>query len=113
MSERVGQSGYAVVGPSSGNLQAGRVVTVYLNQTSKAMSKKSHHVVPNPDGGWNVKKGGATRASKHFNTKSQAISYGRKVSQNQRSEFVIHKRDGTIQRKDSHGNDPLPPRDTK
>ena len=30
------------------------------------MAGKSHHVVPNPDGGWDVKKGGAERASGHF-----------------------------------------------
>jgi hypothetical protein len=69
--------------------------------------------VPDPDGGWSVKKGGAERASRHFETKSDAIVWGREVSKNQRSEFVIHKKDGTIQRKDSHGNDPLPPRDRK
>lgn len=77
------------------------------------MARKSHHVVPDPDGGWNVKKGGASRASRHFRTKREAESYGRTVSQRQRSEFVVHKRDGTIQRKDSHGNDPNPPRDRK
>lgn len=77
------------------------------------MAKKSHHVVPDPDGGWNLKRGGASRASKHFDNKADAVTYGRQVSRNQRSEFVVHKRDGTIQRKDSHGKDPLPPRDKK
>ena len=76
-------------------------------------SRKSHHVVPDPDGGWSVKKGGAKRASKHFDTKQAAVSWGRKVSQKQHSEFVVHKRDGTILRKDSYGKDPLPPRDQK
>jgi len=28
------------------------------------MARKTHHVVPNPSGGWSVKKGGASRASK-------------------------------------------------
>jgi hypothetical protein len=77
------------------------------------MSKKTHHVVPDPDGGWSVTKSGAERASRNFETKSDAIAWGRQVSRNQGSEFVIHKKDGTIQRKDSHGNDPLPPRDHK
>lgn len=75
------------------------------------MAKRSHHVVPNPEGGWNVKKGGAARASKHFDTKKEAVTWGREVSTKQRSEFVVHKRDGTIEKKDSHGRDPLPPRD--
>ena len=77
------------------------------------MPRKSHHVVPDSDGGWNVKKGGAERASKHFDRKQDAVDYGRKVSQNQESELVIHRKDGTIERSDSHGHDPNPPRDRK
>ena len=37
------------------------------------MAKNSHHVVPAPNGGWNVKKGGAERASKHFEKKEDAV----------------------------------------
>lgn len=73
--------------------------------------RKTHHVVPNPDGGWDVKKGGAERASGHYNTKKEAEEAGRTISQNQKSEFVIHGKDGAIQRSDSHGHDPNPPRD--
>jgi hypothetical protein len=75
--------------------------------------RKSHHVVPSPGGGWDVKKGGADRASKHSDTKQAAIDYGRKVSQNQGTELVIHGKDGTIQSSDSHGHDPIPPKDKK
>lgn len=75
------------------------------------MSRKSHHVVPNPNGGWNVQKGGAQRASVHTTTKQQAIDAGRVISRNQGTEFVIHGRDGVIQRSDSHGHDPNPPKD--
>ena len=60
------------------------------------MVKKSHHIVPNPNGGWNVRKGGAVRASKHFETKEKAVTYGREVSKNQGSRLVVHKKDGTI-----------------
>ena len=37
------------------------------------MTKKagSHHVVPNADGGWDVKKDGATRSSGHFDKKQE------------------------------------------
>ena len=75
------------------------------------MPKKSgsHHVVPNADGGWDVKKGGSNRASGHFGTKQEAIDAGREISRNQGTEFFIHGKDGKIQRKDSHGNDPFPP----
>lgn len=68
--------------------------------------KRSHHVVPNPDGGWDVKKSGADRVSGHFDRKQDAVDSGRQISRNQRTEFFIHGQDGKIQRKDSHGNDP-------
>ena len=70
---------------------------------------KTRHVVPNSDGGWDSKKGGAQRASKHFDTKKEAEKYSRNLSIKEQSELVIHKKDGEIQRKDSHGNDKFPP----
>ncbi len=78
------------------------------------MSKRpTRHVVPNPDGGWDSKKGGAERASKHFETKKDAETYSREQSQKEKSELLIHGKDGKIQRSDSHGNDPNPPKDKK
>lgn len=77
------------------------------------MARKTHHVVHNNDGGWDVKKGGGKRSIKHFDNKQDAVDYGRDVSKNQKSEFVIHKKDGTIQNSDSHGGDPCPPKDNK
>ena len=58
----------------------------------------------------NVKKDGATRSSGHFDKKQDAVDAGRKISQNQGTEFYIHGKDGKIQNKDSHGNDPYPPK---
>lgn len=77
------------------------------------MPRKTHHVVPNPEGGWSVKKGGSEKASKNFETKDPAIDYARKISRNQNSELIIHKKDGSIQNPDSHGKDPNPPKDKK
>jgi hypothetical protein len=77
------------------------------------MARKTTHVVPNENGGWSVKKGGAQRASKRFDTKKEAVDYGRKLSKESHSEFIIHRKDGTIQNADSHGGDPCPPRDKK
>ena len=67
------------------------------------MTRKTHHVVPAPRGGWNVKRGGAQRASNHFSIKTDAIDTGREISRNQHTEFVIHNRNGRIARSDSHG----------
>jgi len=76
------------------------------------MSKKSNHVVPSKkDGGWAVKKAGAVRASKKFGTKSEAVKYARELSRSEHSELYIHRQDGTIQDRNSYGNDPFPPRD--
>lgn len=76
------------------------------------MPKKEHHVVPNPKGGWDIKKNKAERISGHFDKKQDAVDRGREISKNQKSELVIHRKDGTIERKDSHGKDPNPPKDT-
>lgn len=76
------------------------------------MPRKTHHVVPNTSGGWSVKKGGASKATRTFTTKMDAISCAREISKNQKSELVIHKKDGTIQSSVSHAADSMPPRDT-
>ena len=70
----------------------------------------SHHVVPSSDGGWNVKRGGGDRASGHFDTKQEAVDYGRQLSRNQETELRIHNRDGRISQSDSHVRDPNPPK---
>lgn len=71
---------------------------------------KSTHVVPNPDGGWDIKQSGGKRSSGHFDTKQEAVDRGREISRNQSTEFVVHNKDGQIRGKDSHGNDPYPPK---
>lgn len=75
------------------------------------MSRKSHHVVPAPNSGWNVKKGGSKRSSGHFDRKTDAVDWARKVSRNQNSELVIHNKNGKIGNSDSHGHDSCPPKD--
>ena len=77
------------------------------------MAKKgpeTHHVVPNAGGGWDVKRGGADRASGHYETKQEAVQQAREISRNQQTELRIHNRDGRIAQSDSHGRDPNPPK---
>lgn len=69
-----------------------------------------HHLVPNRSGGWDVKRSGSKRASSHAATKAEAEQIGREISRNQGTEFVIHGLNGRIQRSDSRGNDPYPPK---
>lgn len=77
------------------------------------MSRKTQHVVPNTEGGWSVKKGGSTRATKNFGDKDSAVKFGKEVAKHQKAELVIHKKDGTIQNPNSYGKDPNPPKDRK
>jgi hypothetical protein len=75
--------------------------------------RESHHVVPNAEGGWDIKRGGGERSSGHFDTKQPAVDRAREISRNQGSELVIHNRDGRISQSDSHGNAPNPPKDKR
>lgn len=75
--------------------------------------KKNQHVVPAKDGGWNVKGAGNSKSTVHTDTKQEAIDIAKEIAKNQQSELVIHGKDGKIQDKDSFGNDPNPPKDTK
>ncbi|MDT2466917.1 DUF2188 domain-containing protein, partial [Enterococcus avium] len=54
-----------------------------------------------------------SKDTKTFDKKSDAVEYGKNISKNQQSEFIVQKKNGQIQSKDSFGNDPLPPRDTE
>lgn len=70
---------------------------------------KNQHVLPHPDGGWQVKGEGNQQATARTDTQAEAIQIAREIARNQESELVIHGRDGRIREKDSHGHDPYPP----
>ena len=71
---------------------------------------KSQHVTPHPAGGWQVKGEGNSKATDRTSTQKEAIDRARAISRNQGSELVIHRPNGMIRDKDSHGRDPFPPR---
>jgi len=74
------------------------------------MSKHATHVVTNPGGGWSVRKSGATRASRNFETQREAITYARSSARHSHGELYIHRTDGRIRERNSYGPDPYPPR---
>ena len=74
--------------------------------------QKNQHVVPR-DNGWAVKSEGSTKASTIKPTQQRAIQAAIKLAKKEKSEVVIHGRDGRIRDKDSYGSDPYPPKDTK
>ena len=71
---------------------------------------KNQHVTPHPDGGWQVKGAGSSRATVRTSTQREAINIGRAISRNQGTELVIHRPNGQIRDKDSHRKDPFPPK---
>lgn len=73
------------------------------------MTRKNQHVVPHGDG-WAVKGAGNTRATSIHDTQREAVDAGRAIAERQGSELVIHRPDGRIRDKDSHGQDPFPPK---
>lgn len=71
---------------------------------------KNQHVTPHPNGGWQVKGAGNSKATVRTDTQKQAITYARTIARNQKSEMIIHGSNGQIRAKDSYGNDPFPPK---
>ena len=71
---------------------------------------KNQHVTPRPDGRWQVKGAGNSRATVVTPTQSEAIGKAREIAINQKSEVVIHGANGRIREKNSYGNDPFPPK---
>ena len=50
----------------------------------------NQHVTPHKGGGWQVIGAGNSKVTKVTSTKQEAVKIGRKISQNQHSELVIH-----------------------
>lgn len=63
-------------------------------------------VEPRANGRWAVQTDGTTRADSLHDRKADALSRGRELAENKKTELVIKNADGKIAQKDSHGNDP-------
>ena len=70
---------------------------------------KNQHVTPHPDGGWQVKGAGNSRATIRTETQAEAIVVAREIARNQEAELLIHGMNGRIRERDSYGNDSYPP----
>lgn len=69
------------------------------------MSGKNQHVVPH-EGKWAVRSEGSKRVGSKHETKQEAVDAGRQRAKSERSELLIHNRDGKISSRDSEGHDP-------
>lgn len=68
-------------------------------------------VVHNPDKGWDIKDAGKSKPREHFDRKQDAVDSARKISIKEHTELVISGKNGQIQQRDSHGNDPVKSKD--
>lgn len=77
----------------------------------KNIAKKSNHVVPSSSR-WAVRKSGAERALKIFDTKSAAIAYGQQLSVSEKTELYIHKKNGIVESRSSYNSNLTSPKDS-
>ena len=61
-------------------------------------TKKTHHVVKNPSGGWSVKKSGSSKASGTYGSQKDAVTSAKTISKNQGTRVVVHGKDGRIKK---------------
>lgn len=76
----------------------------------------NYSVVKNPNGGWDAKRHGSSKASSHSNTQKEAEKDAKRFSANSGGgEVRIHGLDGKIRDSDTvpPGRDPNPPKDKK
>ena len=74
------------------------------------MTKKNQHVVPLGNG-WAVKGEGNSKFTAITENKREATVIARNIAKNNKSEIVIHGKDGKIQNKDSFDNNPVLPKE--
>jgi hypothetical protein len=69
-------------------------------------------VVPDPNGGWEVRNEGAWRVSRHYPDKAAAVETARRLAESHGvGQVRIHGRDGRVQNDWTYGIDPLSPQD--
>jgi hypothetical protein len=61
---------------------------------------RNQHVVLHEDG-WAVKRAGSVRASRVFTTQREAVGYGQKIAQNEKSDLFVHDSSGRIKTRKS------------
>lgn len=70
-----------------------------VKEPVKKKRKAAMHITKHKDGGWQVKKEGAQRALRKFNTQKEAIEYAKEIEKEKGTGFIIHKADGSTRKK--------------
>ena len=92
---------------------AGACVAAAASLYVGAMTVREYHVITRIGGGWSVYKRGASRASRSFQTKRDAVNHARDVARRAGAELVIHEPDGTLDRRVQYGGTSDPSREVK
>lgn len=66
--------------------------------------QKSHHVLPRGEGGWVVKRLGASDTPRTFATQSEAIRYGKSIARDDKADLFIHGKNGRIRERASYAS---------
>jgi iron-sulfur cluster repair protein YtfE (RIC family) len=93
--------------PSGTAVRGGRAKASSSPRSSTSSGAADVWVQPHPkDDRWQVKREGASRASRVFDTQREAESFGKTLAKRERVELVIAGRDGAVRERNSYGNDP-------
>lgn len=80
--------------------QADESLIGYIEEANEGPRPARSHVVPNPDGGWDVKKPGARWESSHHDTRTDAIRRAKKMARKAGGEIFVHARGGRSRDRD-------------
>lgn len=73
--------------------------------------RATYHMTKRPDGRWQTKATGASRAAAVADPKAAVVDRARGLAKAQtRGQLVIHKANGQVQTEQTYGNDPYPPK---
>ncbi len=73
-------------------------------------NRKTYHVTPCIEGGWEVKAQGHPKAVSAHTTKDEAVAKAKGLAKDEEpSQVIVHKQDGTFQTEYTYGDDPHPP----
>ena len=85
------------------------VTTAVTNVIKDNHMGKDQHIVKT-NNGWGIRGENNTKITKNYDTQYAAIQGGKIIAKNQKSELIVHGRDGKIREKNSYGNDNFPPK---
>ncbi|MBL8221206.1 MAG: DUF2188 domain-containing protein [Bryobacterales bacterium] len=74
------------------------------------MKERRQHVVPDRRGSWSVRREGADRASRVFDSKVDAVAYARDLAKKSGGDLYVHAWDGSVRDKDTYAEESCPQR---